>query len=417
MSIADCLEFSRALLGIEGDLVLVKDGKKLTGTSLSDAGVKNGDLLVVMTPTTAAPSPVRPAPAPAAAPAGGLDFSNLLASAPAAPAGNAFGPGVGGEPPLVYYPGITLADAIDHNPHPRAIVKLLQQHSHLFKELNYHSPVLARKLQGLPYEAAVNVWRSDMVRGSIQTANAITQNFHKEQLYQKRLRENPNDADAKEYFDSKRKRSLVDQQYRQAMQEYPESMGRVLMLYIEAKINDHTLQAFVDSGAQMTIMSKRCAQKCGILDYIDTRFAGVAVGVGTGKILGRIHIVQLQIGGTYFPCSVTVMDDMTLPTEGGGSGSSSKGNGAKPKDMDFLLGLDMLKRHLCNIDLGKGCLSFRLAPGNFLETPFLHEKDLDQSKGGTKGFNAEQANKELEEMQRKYEEDRNKGGGNDNMEE
>ena len=73
-----------------------------------------------------------------------------------------------------------------------------------------------------------------------------------------------------------------------------------------------------------------------------------------------------------------------------------------------LLGLDMLKRHTCSIDLEKGHLKFRLAPGQYLETPFLHEKDLDESKGGTKGFNAEKANKEIMEAQRKFEEE---GGG------
>merc|ERR1712130_356155 len=147
------------------------------------------------------------------------------------------------------------------------------------------------------------------------------------------------------------KKKMVQQQYFQAMHEYPESMGRVLMLYIDAKINNHAIQAFVDSGAQSTIMSKRCAEKCGIFDYVDTRFAGVAVGVGTGKILGKIHIVQLQIGDIRFPCSVTVMDNATLPAGGPQSGD---GKAAKPKDMDFLLGLDMLKRHTCCIDLERG---------------------------------------------------------------
>ena len=430
MSISDCLEFSQALLGMEGDAILVKDGKRLSGSTLSEAGVQNGDLIVVMERQAAAPA----GPAPAPAPSGGLDFSNLLAPASAPAAGGGSGGGLdfssllssagnatsdNAEPTLVYYPGMTLADAVDHNPHPRAIVKLLQEHQNLSKELNYHNPTLARKLVGQPYETAVEIWRSDIVKGSITTANAVTQSFHKEQLYQKRLRENPNDAQAKEYFEAKRKKQLVHQQYQQAMQEYPESMGRVLMLYIEAKINGHTLQAFVDSGAQVTIMSKKCAAKCGILDYVDTRFAGVAVGVGTGKILGRIHYVQLQIGTTYFPCSVTVMDDMTMPA-GAPMSAGKTGDGApKPKDMDFLLGLDMLKRHLCMLDLEKGCLKFRLAPGQYMETPFLHEKDLDESKGGTKGFNAERANKELEEAQRRYEEEvAKKGGdGSDDMEE
>jgi DNA damage-inducible protein 1 len=152
------------------------------------------------------------------------------------------------------------------------------------------------------------------------------------------------------------------------------------MLYVEAKINGHQIQAFCDSGAQTTIMSKKVAMECGLADYIDERFAGMAVGVGTGKILGRIHMVQLEIGsGYHFPCSVTVMDD---PAKGA-------------SEMPFLLGLDMMKRHTCQIDLEKGVLRFRLEPGKYMETPFLHEKDLSESQGGTKGFDAAKANEDL----------------------
>ena len=78
-------------------------------------------------------------------------------------------------------------------------------------------------------------------------------------------------------------------------------------------------------------------------------------------------------------------------------------------DMPFLLGLDMLKRHTCSIDLENQVLKFRLAPGTYMETPFLHEKDLDETQGGTKGFDADKANEELAELQRKREED----GGDD----
>jgi hypothetical protein len=52
----------------------------------------------------------------------------------------------------------------------------------------------------------------------------------------------------------------------------------------------------------------------------------------------------------------------------------------------------MLRRHLCQIDLAKGVLRFTTLN---LETPFLHEKDLPQSKGGTIGFDADKANQAL----------------------
>ncbi len=42
---------------------------------------------------------------------------------------------------------------------------------------------------------------------------------------------------------------------------------------------------------QMTIMGAATAERLGLMRLIDRRFAGVAKGVGTGKILGRVHTV------------------------------------------------------------------------------------------------------------------------------
>lgn len=71
-------------------------------------------------------------------------------------------------------------------------------------------------------------------------------------------------------------------------------------------------------------MSTACAERCHIMRLVDTRFSGIATGVGTQRILGRIHMCQIQIEGSFLTSSFSILAD---------------------QKMDMLLGLDMLKRH------------------------------------------------------------------------
>jgi DNA damage-inducible protein 1 len=167
---------------------------------------------------------------------------------------------------------------------------------------------------------------------------------------QRRLVTNPFDIEAQQALEREIKQRNIQENMENAIEYTPESFGRVVMLYIDCAVNKIPLKAFVDSGAQMTIMSKECAQKCNIMHLIDERFSGIAKGVGTAKIIGRIHLTTMVIGNTHFPITITVLD------QGG---------------MEFLLGLDMLRRHHCMIDLKENCLHI----GN--EKPkFLSEGEL-----------------------------------------
>ena len=143
----------------------------------------------------------------------------------------------------------------------------------------------------------------------------------------------------------------------------PESFIPATMLYIRMELNGVKFQAFVDTGAQSTIISKAFAQQCGVLKDVDTRFKGVAVGVGTSAILGRIHSAMLKVDGRHtIECSLQVIDIL---------------------DMDFLFGIDMMKKHRvcsshqCLIDLGQNLLRF---PHSNFDVPFVKDHEISRGK-------------------------------------
>eukprot|EP00029_Vermamoeba_vermiformis_P012095 TRINITY_DN6908_c0_g1_i1.p1 TRINITY_DN6908_c0_g1~~TRINITY_DN6908_c0_g1_i1.p1 ORF type:complete len:252 (-),score=60.24 TRINITY_DN6908_c0_g1_i1:119-874(-) len=110
----------------------------------------------------------------------------------------------------------------------------------------------------------------------------------------------------------------------------PESFVPTAMLYIHCSVNGVPVKAFIDSGAQLTIMSKSCAERCGITQLMDQRFAGTAHGIGSARILGRIHSVDIKIGHSYLPSSFSIIDD---------------------DSMELIIGLDLLKKFKAQIDL------------------------------------------------------------------
>jgi len=88
------------------------------------------------------------------------------------------------------------------------------------------------------------------------------------------------------------------------------------------------------------------------MHLLDERFAGMAVGVGSSRILGRIHLADMEIGGIILQCSFTVLED---------------------NKVDLLFGLDNLKRHQCCIDLVSHQLHIK---NGEISVPFLGDGQI-----------------------------------------
>lgn len=106
---------------------------------------------------------------------------------------------------------------------------------------------------------------------------------------------------------------------------------------------------------------------------VDKKYAGKAVGVGSCKILGRIHAAELEIEGKYITCSFTVIENNST---------------------EFLFGLDNLRRFQCNIDLKKNMLIFE----NGLSTSFLSDGEITKNKPPASKEQLEEKLKKLTDM-------------------
>lgn len=313
------MENLRAILEVETGVpgsqqALLHNGRELKEGKLGEQQVQAGDLILLMQRQVASRSQVQQ---PAAA-AGGV------------PAGS--------QNPLSLNP-----DGSASNP------------EFLIQTLN--NP---QQLSQLPPDLA------DAVRGGdIAKLQDQLQKIHRmrreaaeeERRFLRMAEEDPFNPEVQRRLEEAIQQKNVMENFEQALEHNPEAFGVVHMLYVHMEVNGHPLKAFIDSGAQSTIMGRSCAERCGLLRLMDRRFAGTAVGVGSATILGRVHMVPLKAGSQFFPVSITVLDQ---------------------DGMDFLFGLDNLKRHQCMIDLKTNTLRFSAA---HIALPFLSEHELPKKEG------------------------------------
>uniref|UniRef100_A0A1J3IBP8 DNA damage-inducible protein 1 n=1 Tax=Noccaea caerulescens TaxID=107243 RepID=A0A1J3IBP8_NOCCA len=227
---------------------------------------------------------------------------------------------------------------------PAAFQQHLRGDSNLMTQLFQTDPELAQVITGSNLNKLQDVLRSRHHQRS------MLQRQKEEELAL--LHADPFDVEAQKKIEAAIRQKGIDENWEAALEHNPEGFARVIMLYVDMEVNGVPLKAFVDSGAQSTIISKSCAERCGLLRLMDQRYKGIAHGVGQSEILGRIHVAPIKIGNNFYPCTFVVLDS---------------------PNMEFLFGLDMLRKHQCTIDLKENVLT---VGGGEVSVPFLQEKDL-----------------------------------------
>ncbi|XP_054160655.1 protein DDI1 homolog 2-like [Oppia nitens] len=321
--------------GISAQQMMVMfEGRQLTDDkmSLKSYAIKDGDVLLIQKKTPVLDNTEGQGIRQSAGPSTSSmlpDFSQI--SVPTAGFGGNGGNGGG-----------LFGRGIDGQPSPQQIRDQLLANPDQLAALRVNNPRLAEAV-----DAGADQFQELYNR-------LLKDHMDRERQRLRMLLADPFDAEAQRLIAQEIEQKNIDSNMENAMEYLPESFGQVLMLYIDCTVNGFPIKAFVDSGAQSTIMSKACAERCNITRLIDQRWSGIAKGVGTQRIIGRIHLCQIQIANDYLASSFTILED---------------------QPMDMLLGLDMLKRHQCSIDLKRNLLVIGTTG---TETRFLNENELPE---------------------------------------
>ena len=149
----------------------------------------------------------------------------------------------------------------------------------------------------------------------------------------------------------------IKNDYETSYNFHPQShipVGKNEMLYINICLGDNTYQAFVDTGAGLSFMSRKVMLECGLDTRLNKKYRTKAIGVGSSITLGKIFNLDFTIGPASLTWNFSVME----------------------QGPDFLIGLDILKYCADSIDFRTNTISFNSIPIQLLKS---HEVNDERS--------------------------------------
>ena len=158
-------------------------------------------------------------------------------------------------------------------------MSMVEQHPNILAQLTSEDPELAASLKTNDLVAVRTLMMKRYMKGHMHT-------FTKQQEMNAMWNDPDNPENQAKMAEMIRQKN-VEENYLAAYEHLPESFGHITMLYVNIAVNGTPVRAFVDSGAQMTIMSASCAERCGIMRLLDKRYVGEARGGGSGACEGR----------------------------------------------------------------------------------------------------------------------------------
>ena len=193
-----------------------------------------------------------------------------------------------------------------------------------------------------------------IVRKQVEEAEQKRKN--EEMEYIRLMNADQNDPEVQQKIAKIIQQKNIDENLRQAEEYMPETLFPVHMLFINLEINKQKVVALVDTGAQSTIMSQDLCKKCDLFNLCDTRFSGIAKGVGTSRIIGTVHAAQMKVQGKVLMAKITVIENSSI---------------------GFIFGLDNMRAHRCTIDLKQNGLIF---PELGVTAKFLSDGEIKKIK-------------------------------------